>query len=188
MLCVSHLAFAGKLYQIDLIVFKHITNEGLRSENWSDEFIRPSLGRTIELAESDVSLMFYHRLSAHKTGLQTERNLLEKRSDYQILFHTSWIQPMTTPQYAKWIHISGGEMYDQNLPELDGKIRIGQERFFDINAQLYLSLPRSTRWKSDGSLRTFTLIENRRTALNKLNYLDHPLFGALIQIVPYNEK
>ncbi|OGT22913.1 MAG: hypothetical protein A3C55_04700 [Gammaproteobacteria bacterium RIFCSPHIGHO2_02_FULL_42_13] len=198
-----------KLYQIDLVVFSHISNNALQSENWSNVLKIPDLRRSIELiapTAGTTTVTPYQLLSADQTGLQDEVTKLIENSDYTVLLHISWQQPIDQIRQSKWIHIYGGQGYDangqiistaENNPsikywQLNGKIRISTNIYYNINNELYLTMPESILGNSETAnaigdfqpipLISFSLNENRRTKLNELNYLDHPLFGALIKI------
>lgn len=173
---------ADNLYQIDLIIFTHITDTALSSENWPNILKQPYLQRATEPPFSQT------------LGLQSEATSLQQQPDYKIILHTSWQQKITSSRHAKWLHIYGGQPYDvqgkpiqpddNRLPtywELNGKLKISKDNFFDIYANLYLTIP-TENTENLVPLRTFILQEHRRTKLNQLNYLDHPLFGALIKI------
>ena len=206
-----------KLYQIDLVVFSHISNNALQSENWPNVLKVPDLRRSIELTAPTggaTTMASYQLLSADQTGLQNEVAKLIENSDYNVLLHLSWQQPIDQIRQAKWIHIYGGQGYDANGQiistntfnatsadnnpgikywQLNGKIRISRDIYYNINNQLYLTMPESILGQGDSAtpigdfqpvpLISFTIDENRRTKLNELNYLDHPLFGALIKIM-----
>jgi hypothetical protein len=169
-------------YQIDLIVFTHINNQAMNSENWPNTLKQPYLKNAVN-PEFDPVL-----------GLQKEADKLKQQDDYKIILHTSWQQNVTSLRDAKWIRIYGGQPYDaqgqpiqpddNRLPtywELNGKIKISKSNFFDIYTDLYLTIPTGSQ-NNIIPLRTFIMQQHRRTKLNQLNYLDHPLFGVLIKI------
>ncbi len=96
--------------------------------------------------------------------------------------------------------------------ELDGSIMLTRARYLHINTDLYLTLAPPPNWKPANrapkavldalasvppSLQspapearppewlTVNLQQKRRMRSNELHYLDHPLFGMLINITPY---
>lgn len=167
------------LYRIDLIVFSHVNQQTLASESWPNTLKTPVIKNVSKINP------------AKKLGLTKEANKLSAQSDYKILLHTSWMQNINN---SKWIHVYGGQPYDakgqpiqpddNRMPtywELNGKIKLAKNTFFDIYTNLYLTIPTSNG-KNIIPLRTFSLRQHRRTKLNQLNYLDHPLFGVLIKI------
>lgn len=173
---------ADNLYQIDLIIFTQINDQAMHSENWSNTLLQPSLKNSI-YPEFNPAL-----------GLQKEAKKIKQQPNYKIILHTSWQQNITAKRYAEWIHIYGGQPYnsqgqpiqpnDNRLPtywELNGKIKISKSNFFDVYTDLYLTLPTENQ-NNIIPLHTFTMQQHRRTKLNQLNYLDHPLFGVLIKI------
>jgi hypothetical protein len=156
----------------------------MQAEYWPNILKRPNLQGVIE---PDLS---------QQLGLQQEAKKLQQNSKYQIVLHTSWTQTISTPRQAKWIHIYGGQPYNaQGKPipnnsnerptywQLNGKIKINKLHFFDIYTKLYLTIPEAGNYHPI-PLRTFCLIQHRRTRSNQLNYLDHPMFGVLIKITP----
>ncbi|MGD9108578.1 MAG: CsiV family protein [Gammaproteobacteria bacterium] len=181
LLClIMHPAFADDgIYRIDLIVFSHVNQQVLDSESWPNILKTPVIKNVSEITPTQ------------KLGLIKEANKLSAQPDYKILLHTSWLQNIND---TKWIHIYGGQPYDakgqpiqpddNRMPtywELNGKIKITKATFFDIYTDLHLTIPTSDG-KNIVPLRTFSLQQHRRTKLNQLNYLDHPLFGTLIKI------
>jgi hypothetical protein len=236
LICCLGTAFAAnedKLYQVDLIVFTHITKPALQSEYWPNVLLKPNLTNAIELNQVKEKTIntspddnsnnqsainsLYVLLPDNMLGLTKKIDKLQNDKGYQVILHISWQQPIGNPKQAKWIHIYGGQAYDetgqpiqpaqpedqteQQIPQptpafwqLNGKIKIGKIKFFDIYTQFYLTMPQSTVGKEVDTkpagnfqpvpLQTFKLIQHQRTRANKLNYLDHPLFGALIKISP----
>jgi hypothetical protein len=215
LILAAAIARAEMLYQIDLIVFKQITQDVLNSESWIPEFKYPSF-------KISASRLWQPELLPPEgnTALQSIEDQL-KSNHYEILLKQSWIQAVTSPQSAKIIKLKGGVIYDtqgqiieritekapeltekiensidlSNNPvsyfdELTGMIKISKQNFFDIDLRLYLQVPTSITRPPEMifyqgqpiALQTFTLMEKRRTPKNQLNYLDHPLFGALIKI------
>ncbi len=218
---ISQSVFAAKLYQVNIIVFSHITSSALSSETWPNKLINPNVNGTIDLL-GQQNIGAYQLLSNDQFGLQNELNKLNSDSKYRVLLTMSWTQPMSSSRGAKWIHIYGGQPYDQaGQPinnyaltqtattslagdptqatpaywEINGRIKVSFQTFYQIYTRLYLTEPESLMTGSGDKnpagnfqptpLITFDLNENRHTRLNKLNYIDHPLFGVLIKITPY---
>jgi hypothetical protein len=240
------------LYQVNLIVFTHTTQQALQSEKWKNKLLQPYLRNTVELIANStddnlenqdaitpdsITPISYQPLPEDQLGLQKEAAKLQNQPGYQIILHTSWIQPINNFRQEKWLHIYGGQTYDaagqpiannqtadnqitnnqtadnqtvtdDNTPatpdiqpaywQLNGKIKLSKDRYFDIRSNLYLTLPETIFGINPDTqqiglfqpipLMTFTLNEHRRTRINQINYLDHPLFGALIQITKIDQK
>lgn len=185
----------SNLYQINVIVFKHITEKALKSEEWPAELKVPKLKGAVDLAVSQTPMNFSNvtrpiLLPDDQFGLKNELEKLQSSRDYQVLTYFSWVQ--NTNQPSKWIHIKGGQAFDQDerpledasngarYNELNGKIKVTSNYYINLYSDLYLTEP-------DGNmqpipLRTFSMLQNRRLKLSELNYLDHPLIGMLVSI------
>lgn len=205
---ISANSFAAKLYQINVIVFSHMTPNALASENWENRLIKPDLRGAVDLLQLR-SFNNYQLLPDSQFGLQKELATLKNQPDYHVLMSLSWTQLMTSAKDAKWIQIYGGLPYDQTgqpmsdhsaqvsprLWEFNGKIKISFQTFYQIYTRLYLTEPESIIGGSTDSgpignfqpipLRTFYLAENRHTRLNELNYIDHPLFGMVVNVTSF---
>ncbi|MBN1684244.1 MAG: hypothetical protein JW855_02245 [Gammaproteobacteria bacterium] len=220
----SFAAAQDPLYKVDLLVFTHITDQALASENWPDELLTPSL-QNVEALSTDPS-EHYQLLSEDQFGLKNQANRLTKNSDYKIILQQSWVQPISN-QHGKWVHIFGGQNFNENngtdrsrpvpIPiankdihlegqspkcdsywELNGKIKLSKiGYYFNVYTRLYLTEPKTSLGGSGSDespigtfqpvpFRTFKLFEDRRTPVNTLNYIDHPLFGILLKITTWN--
>jgi hypothetical protein len=188
----------ARTYQVNVIVFKHMTSDSLSAENWACNFISANTRGATNLLDASAATpsrgIHYRELPSHLQGLQFEASQLQKQSDYQILAHLSWSQPsMKSPA---WVHVVGGEIYSDNSlinstssamapRELNGKIRIVPNTYLNVYTQLYLTEPVSL-FKNiphdSSSFCTFPLTDYRQIKLNELNYIDHPLLGVLIQV------
>jgi hypothetical protein len=97
--------------------------------------------------------------------------------------------------------LSSDSMSRRGLHELEGLITISLSRYLHTNVQLVLRKPASNielleQTASDdtladlegGILLNHLLDEKRRMRSRKLHYLDHPQFGMLVLITPYEEK
>ncbi len=157
----------GKWYQIELIVFSHITPQGLHSEQWSwtSPFYMPK-SRMITLnTNSDFSraatMIPYVVLPDNDFIMKREQARISKQAGYQILLHLAWRQPIRSPRYAQPIHIFGGNVYnvsgkviatdfDGRLPynsgiiwQVNGMITVSVRRYLDLHLNLLFAKPTS---------------------------------------------
>lgn len=82
--------------------------------------------------------------------------------------------------------------------QLNGLIKINFGRFITVNSRLYLTLPISQVSGVSNDqfgvqyglvpLQSFSIVQSQRALLNHFLYFDHPLYGALVYIQPYNNK
>lgn len=150
-------------------------------------------------------------LPQNQLTLNREQTRINSRPGYQTILHIAWLQPVASPKQAKSIHIFGGNMYSANgqsvgtdfdgtqpyskqvIWQINGSMRISVQRFFNVSFNLLFAAPTSllTRLannnyftQSGSALSYFRLLQSRRMRSNELNYIGHPLYGALIMITP----
>jgi hypothetical protein len=145
--------------------------------------------------------------------LESNNDIIES-PDYRLLFHAVWRQPVLNRLQSDAILISGGEHFGAHR-ELEGSMRFSYNvNRVDVEAKLWLVefstqvTPGSVLWQlpalpelvpgvvpgeTDNLSLTLELPVNylsymyqeRAMVSNELHYLDHPDFGLLIQIRPY---
>ena len=143
---------------------------------------------------------------------QDSNNDLIESADYRLLFHSVWRQPVMDRIQSEAIFIAGGERFGEHH-ELEGNLRFSFNRNgdrVDVEARLWLvefsseETPGSVLWQlpvlpesilGNADTESMTLKfpvnylsfmhEERAMISNELHYLDHPDFGLLVQIRPY---
>jgi len=172
------------LYQIEIIVFSHVTEKGLKSEYW------PSLPPLIP-APNTIELSQEQMLPDSQWTLKSQEKLL-KQNNYVILMHWAWQESASDLRKGQVIHLAGGDNYPNNLRPVDGAVAIQLDRFFSLHFDLRLSLP----WadikdynlinldRNNNDYVTFKIDQRLRMRSNELNYIDHPLFGILVNVSP----
>ena len=111
---------------------------------------------------------------------------IAQKEHYQVLLDIAWQQEIPVTKYAQPIRITGDKIY--------GTITINRDRYFNISTNLILTEPAAylddiapgnyTDNITDNYYKSFQMLQNRRMRSKELNYLDHPLFGMLIKIIP----
>ncbi len=177
-LCLSLPAFAADRYQVELIIFTHITPESLASEKWL-----PNKGLDIAPVASIKNLSptgdgDFTVLPSDKQSLNTIAAQIAKK--YPILLHMAWTQPINAKLTQNpWIVVSGGDATSQ----ISGRIRLGHPYLYEIQTHLHLSLlSTENKVESKGNQTIFPLDTLYRTKLGKLFYIDHPLMGVIVTI------
>jgi len=211
---------AGKLIKVNLIVFSHINSDTYNSENWprlllQNNFPDAEQFITAKDAESNNTLANANNsfltqpvlIPADHIGLPATIKRL-KREGNHIVLNIAWVQSAVETNH--WIHIYGGQAYNnkgqalENAPnvntvepidnaqywELNGRIQISYNRFFNIGLRLYLTIPQAMG-DIDAEkynlipLYSYPLISFHRSKPDQMTYFDHPLFSALVLISPY---
>ncbi len=174
-----------QLYQIEIIVSSHITRDALGSEYWP--WLPPPA-----IPPGAVELTDQQLLAQSQWVLKSTEQLL-KHNNNPVLLHLAWQESATDLRKGKIFHLIGGQDYGNNLYQVNGTLAIRLERYFSIHFNLQFLMPREqiqnlnlTNIVSnpDNTYATFKIDENLRMRSNELNYLDHPLYGILIEIIP----
>ncbi|MCK4608467.1 MAG: hypothetical protein KAT71_03215 [Gammaproteobacteria bacterium] len=168
------------LYQVNLIVFEHITPRALGSEQWSAITNPPDTADSVEptLLPDDQSQL--------KIEARRLKRKIAQKENYNTLLNIAWQQTIPVSRHAQPIHISSDK--------IDGTITITRDRYFNVTSKLILSEPADyldmigpgnyTDTIINDDPKTFQSFQTQRMRSNELNFIDHPLFGILIKIMP----
>jgi len=121
------------------------------------------------------------RLQGQKTALRSSRQ-------YRPLAHIAWRQVVLDRESAQTMQFPVSDAA-QTESYADGTIRVAVERYL----HLYLDLLLHTQGIQDefelleNEVPEFRLKEQRRMRSGELHYFDHPRFGVLALITPYEE-
>lgn len=138
---------------------------------------------------------------------------INRSSRYRLLLHQSWRQPLVEGEEPVPVLFQGGSRY-ADWYELDGTLSFRRSRFLHVDANLWFtrfaemqdqvtpSLPADidaetlrrypdllrAAQSSDAwiPVHTHELTTSRRMRSSTLHYLDHPYFGVVVQIDPFN--
>lgn len=95
--------------------------------------------------------------------------------------------PPETPSAAPAADGNAGQV---TIPEINGTLLLSRARYLHVWADLVFTEPLDQVPGADPStppatLAHFRMQQHRRMRSGELHYLDHPLFGLLIQVTPY---
>lgn len=155
----------------------------------------------------------FHLLPASEHRLEGVVKRLEASGQYRPLVHLAWQQPALRRQRAVAVRIAGGwpraaaaslaHRPQSALHAVDGSFRLYRGRYLHAVADVVLYHSEPTAFPPTEKQQTFydgpqanpapsppqpsrfRLSEHRRMRSAELHYLDHPLFGLLVQITPY---
>ncbi|MCX7121295.1 MAG: CsiV family protein [Gammaproteobacteria bacterium] len=162
-------------YDVQVLVFSHLTEKTLQSQTWQSE-VAPAFSAPATLPQAASEL-------AH------EKYVLQRNPHYQVLFDGSYTETWTGGQSQVTIPISSTRLG----ATLSGYMTITLSHYFDVHTDLFLTEPTSLlkQIDADGFFSRFDqptfgfhLLQNRRMRSNELNYLQHPVIGVLIKIIP----
>ncbi len=104
-------------------------------------------------------------------------------SGYRVLFHRAWRQMAN--DRANAVDYPVHVLADNGRDSVDGRITLVKERYLHLDIDLLLKTARGnpSALYADGS--GFRLSETRRIRSNELHYFDHPRFGMIARVTPY---
>ncbi len=186
---------AGRWYQVEILVFKR-SFETANNELW-DKDLRLSYPENTRYIQKTLPNAA-HYLGGHNYTLK-------KSGQYEVLFHNAWNQQMWKKDESPAFVIRGGASYGTHR-ELEGTIRIHIGRYLHVTTDLWLSdfISKTSAITSSGSglslprlpnavsastggfypSRIVALRETRRMRSKETHYIDHPLMGVLVHMIP----
>jgi hypothetical protein len=190
---------APKQYQVELLIYSHLTPAAISSEHWpaAVDHTNLSTNQTITLEPATLSplddypTLTYLPPEAWKLTRDAKR--IENKLQAVVLYHQAW-RVDRSELAAKPMHfvINDQTSFDSSAAsKLAGTLSIKLTRYFNTDLQLTMSEPKSAIrpylsgqanpcWHGDNCYFSFDV--KRRTRSKALNYLDHPLYGALLEI------
>ncbi len=175
----------------------------------------PGDGNCQSAAQPGATRHDFYGLPTSEHRLGGVVNALRASGRYRPLLHVAWQQPGFARQNAPAVHITAERSRETKaglagrsravLRSLDGTIRVYRGRYLHVLADLAYYRPEPTPTSPadphsallDGALgglappprpSPFRLSEHRRMRFGELHYFDHPLFGLLIEILPYRDS
>jgi hypothetical protein len=150
----------------------------------------------------------YLFLPKAKLSLKTVAKRLAKTADNTLVAHVAWHQPIPKNTFGKTIHFVAGTRYQDNgLPIIEDDANTDgsslsqlQKQVWQISANLQLvkladdyNVRAYVRLKTpllDDSqqpigIKTLTLKQEEHVKVRTLTYFDHPAFGMVVYIKPY---
>jgi hypothetical protein len=195
------LAFAipaeARWYQIELIVFARNDPRAGATEYWPEDPGTPSLAGAQPLLRRAGAGQAFARLPGSE--LQLERlygGLVASHGRYEPLLHLAWRQPVGGDRDALPVHLTTDPGDSPSPPRLEGTFTLTRNRY--LHADLDLVLRRLERrppgadrdTREDPSRQSphhqaYRMHDHRRMRSGELHYLDHPLMGVLVLVIPY---
>lgn len=163
LLClVTPSAFAERLYQVELLVFRQAGEPVVAPKVAPDDWA----GTALPITGNE-----------RPTALDGEAAKLNPGNGYQLLLHKAWSQ--TIGNSPSRVAVSSGEEHFGHYA-VEGTLSFTQERFADLDLELWIN-----RFSADGLLESSEHMKvTQRLKDNSLTYLDHGGLGALVRITP----
>ncbi len=190
-----------RLYQVELIVFAR--NQAALEEHWPTD-IKLAYPENLLSLKSEASAYEEFSLLAPNERLLNPHAATVSKGGYSLLYHQAWRQMI----YARKTHIaiSGGKTFNGHQ-ELEGSIALSVGQYLRIQTNLWLTQfvpagsnitetwpklpPQPNMANNEGETnqdylikRIVKLNQERSMRSNEIHYIDHPLLGIIVKIVP----
>ena len=190
-----------RLYQVELIVFAR--NQAAPEEHWPTD-IKLTYPENLLSLKSEASAYEEFSFLAANERLLNPHAATVSKGGYSLLYHQAWRQMIYGRKTN--IAISGGKAFDDHQ-ELEGSISLSVGQFLRIQTNLWLTqfalagsnvtetwpklppLPNTLNTEGEKShnyliKRIVKLNQERNMRSNEIHYIDHPLLGIIVKIVP----
>ena len=193
---------AARWYQVDVVVFRHTRTSTAGAEQFPAMTALPDYSAGLDLT-TDVAAtgaepsaggpgpIAFKALAANERGLVDVERRLRNSHDYTPLLAAAWRQPKAAVGGAKRVHLSDidtwlgaapasdtatGVVTADVTPGVAGTVLVKIARQMNVDIDFTLD--------HDGT--PVRLKGARGVKLREVNYFDHPLFGVLVQVLPYD--
>ncbi len=183
--CVLLLGMAGQampaqLYDVEVIVFSNRTGA-----DDGEQMKRPPVdaARAVGVFPQDQ----FTELGQGFYTMDNIRSTLSAAPGYAVLFHRAWRQLAYDRENA--VDYPVHSFADNGRDSVEGTITLIRERYLHLDMDLLL-MTTGTGGQvlySDGpgSVPAYRLSEKRRVRSGELHYFDHPRFGVIARVTPY---
>jgi len=159
-----------KQYDVEVIVFRNLSGQS-GGEQWPWRDTEQPQG----ISRFPLEKML-DELPASDYRMQQIATALNRSGAYRVMAHKAWRQPA-----RKRMDSVPYEFAPAAGDGLTGAIMLVRERFLHLDIDLALA-------RSDGSyadVPVYTLQEKRRVRSGELHYFDHPRFGVIAEVTPW---
>ncbi len=191
-------------YNVELIVFAQLHPDA-GNEIWPANPGSPDLTGAQEIPTTAVPNAQLQPLPPDQFAMQAEEQKLVKDGNYEILLHTGWRQLGVPREKGIPVHIHTAAPTTPDAsdapaalppPRLDGVIELTVLRYLHLDVDLLLRGKPATTTGGVGDffgvapakplIPIYRLQESRRMRSGELHYFDHPMFGVIALVTPYN--
>jgi hypothetical protein len=196
-------------YDVEMIFFAYSeSGSGLYEERWPENPGQPKSENAVQLVNVEEELLPDQLIEFQKLpirNLATQLKLLERSSRYRVIESLAWRQPGIGQRNAPPVLIQEGRFFSPDgivtpLPtldapvlanshyELEGTVTISVSKYLEVDTDLVYRTPvmlSDEEGNNVSLLQPFRLQELRRMRSKTVHYLDHPMFGILITIEPF---
>ncbi len=167
--CLSQASQQSTLYQVDMIVFTHQQTSQHNANNITPP-LAPDTQHAIPLQNTVNGAMTpYHTLPASSSQLSSEYWALNRKTNYHVLAHYTWLQPANNQRAVALSAVN------RNGWNIEGTLRIRRSNYYLLDTDLLFSTPGNNQT-------AFLFSQKQRLKPGTVYYLDHPQAGMLIKV------
>lgn len=180
-------------YTLEVIVFETFALKSWTEEYWPEELEPLDYENTLYLSDilANSKAKTPENYQAQPIELKRIAEKLSPKKGYKILFHKAWSQDTRSDSEMPTLMIESAKGSSQ----LAGTIKLYKSRYAHVDFDLRLDRRIPDRVRSEFMTQqrfsaeeiqpdnwVFQLKESRKIRPNQLHYIDHPLFGILVQL------
>lgn len=188
LLCLTLSTFSAsaaknpELYEVEIVVFQTKLAYLEGEELWARDVVNTKL-------PGMANAITAKNIPAIDSPLWKAAGTLEADADYNVLIHKRWLQPAETTSETKWVYLKNART---DPLQLEGTVRFYQSRFLHVDVELLLredgGRGLTATPAADAGPKVYRISEQRRIRSRRVNYFDHPKFGALVWVAPVDKK
>lgn len=191
LLCLPTAGYAasgGGLYEIEVLIFKHLQEELEGDELWANNLQEMAADDTTRPATTPLE----GKTPNERSLLSETADTLMHKPNYELMFHKRWVQNAEAKSKAKPLALKTDDQQSDSGMQLDGNIRFYLSRYYHLDVDLSMReagkhlLP-FRPGKEDDQL-VYTIKQDRRIKTKELHYFDHPKFGMLVMVRPLRRR
>jgi hypothetical protein len=174
-----------ELYEVEVVVFQTKLSYLEGEELWARDIVNTKLPGLADAVTVDDS-------PSIDSPLWKAAGTLDADADYHVLLRKRWLQSAEPQSKTKWVYLTNRGTSPDPLA-LEGTIRLYQSRYLHVDVELLLRegavREASAGQPTEASIpNVYRISEHRRIRTGKINYFDHPKFGALVWVAPVDKK
>lgn len=166
-------------YTVEVVIFERLSDAGLYEEVWPADPGLPDMADALSLGDPQAGAAF-QPLAAGQLRLGGITAALRRSGGYRPLLHQAWRQPGAGAARARAVYLAD----DSVSPSVEGILRLRRGRFLHLEADL-LHRRAAPPGAEATTATAFRMQQSRRMRSEELHYLDHPLFGLIVEVTPW---
>ena len=190
---------AEPLYQIEVMLIAYTNEQQIQQEDWPASLIE-AVVETEE--EQDPEQLLIDSIDEELASLESQPEQpieqeetqpepkpeltltdavkhIRPRKDMQLLWHETWIEPIQDKSMAVVHPLDLQAESSDYAIQLVGDISFSMSRYLHIHTNLIMQ-----HNVAEQPLRAASIQQTRRMRSNELHYLDHPMLGIMVKIMP----